>query len=98
MIEEEGRTNGNRSPDHQETRRQAARWTLEILSDAQVKLTEHKSPSRETVRRRLEENDLKPWCKVKVIDRRTAAHFAARMRDLTDIHFPEAEKIRSRAG
>ena len=40
-----------------------ARWTLELLSDALVKLTEHQSLSRETVRRRLAENDLKPWRK-----------------------------------
>ena len=155
------------------------RWTLDLLSDALVKLTEHDSLSRETVRRRLAENDLKPWrkdmwcipkvdaayvaamedvldlyaqapdpkqpvicfdesptqligevrppipaqpgrgerydCeyrrngtvnlfvfldtqrpwrKVKVTDRRTAADFAVCMRDLTDTHFPEAEKIR----
>jgi hypothetical protein len=37
-----------------------ARWTLELLADALVKLTEHDSLSRETVRRRLAENDLKP--------------------------------------
>ncbi len=36
----------------------------------------------------------RPWRKVKVTDRRTAVDFAACMRDLTDIHFPEAEKIR----
>ncbi len=156
-----------------------ARWTLELLSDAIVKLTEHDSLSRETVRRRLAENNLKPWrkdmwcipkvdaayvacmedvlelyaepcdpmhpviCfdesptqligqvrppvpaapgqlerfdfeyrrngtanlfvfldahrpwrKVKVTERRAAADFSACMRELTDIHFPEAEKIR----
>ncbi len=156
-----------------------ARWTLELLSDALVKLTEHDSLSRETVRRRLAENDLKPWrkdmwcipkvdaayvaamedvlelyaeprdpkrpviCfdesptqlidevrppipaepgqlerfdfeyrrngtvnlfvfldahrpwrKVKVTERRTAADFAACMRELADVHFPEAEKVR----
>jgi len=38
-----------------------ARWTLELL--AGVKLTEHTSLSRETVRRRLAENELKPWRK-----------------------------------
>src|SRR5580704_3484585 len=38
-----------------------ARWTLELLASAMVKLTEHKSLSHETVRRRLAENDLKPW-------------------------------------
>ncbi len=156
-----------------------ARWTLELLADAMVALTEHESLSDETVRRRLGENALKPWrremwcipkvdaayvaamedvldlyaetpdpkrpvvsfdesptqligearlpiaaepgkperfdCeykrngtqnlfvfldvhrpwrKVKVTERRTALDFAACMRDLTDLHFPEAEKIR----
>src|SRR6202795_4021959 len=37
------------------------RWTLELLAGAMVKLTEHESLSGETVRRRLAENDLKPW-------------------------------------
>jgi transposase len=40
-----------------------ARWTLELLAGAMVSLTEHVSFSRETVRRRLAENDLKPWRK-----------------------------------
>src|SRR5882757_11492323 len=40
-----------------------ARWTLELLAGAMVKLTEHQGLSRETVRRRLAENDLKPWRK-----------------------------------
>jgi transposase len=39
------------------------RWTLELLADAMVKLTEHESLSRETVRRRLAEDELKPWRK-----------------------------------
>jgi transposase len=37
------------------------RWTLDLLAGAIVKLTDHAELSRETVRRRLEENDLKPW-------------------------------------
>src|SRR5271166_4667859 len=40
-----------------------ARWTLELLAGAMVKLTDHDSLSRETVRRRLAENHLKPWQK-----------------------------------
>ena len=156
-----------------------ARWTLELLADELVRLTEHPSISRETVRRRLAENHLKPWrqemwcipqvdgeyvarmenvldlyaeahdpkrpvvCfdesptqligevrqpirakpgqprrydyeykrngtvnlfvfldahrpwrKVKVTDSRTAVDFAACMRDLTDVHYPKAERIR----
>lgn len=38
-----------------------ARWTLDLLAEEFVTLTEHESLSRETVRRRLAENDLKPW-------------------------------------
>src|SRR6478752_8578194 len=37
------------------------RWTLTLLADAMVKFTDHDSLSGETVRRRLAENDLKPW-------------------------------------
>ncbi len=40
-----------------------ARWTLELLAGAMVKLTDHEGLSRETVRRRLAENHLKPWRK-----------------------------------
>jgi len=38
-----------------------ARWTLELLAGEMVKRTEHAGLSRETVRRRLKENQLKPW-------------------------------------
>jgi transposase len=41
-----------------------ARWTLELLADAMVKLTGHESLSGETVRRRLAENGLKPWRRI----------------------------------
>ncbi|MGY4356259.1 transposase [Bradyrhizobium sp. i1.7.7] len=44
-----------------------ARWTLKLLAGAMVKLTEHKSLSHETVRRRLAENGLKPWRKRHVV-------------------------------
>jgi transposase len=115
-----------------------ARWTLELLAGELVRVTEHTSISRETVRRPLAENDLKPWrkdmwcipqvdaeyvarmedvldlyaeapdpnrpvvCldvhrpwrKVKVTASRTALDFAACMRDLADVHFPKAARIR----
>ena len=35
------------------------------------------------------------WRKVKVTQRRTAQDFATCMRDLTDVHYPTAEHIRS---
>src|SRR3954453_5352490 len=37
------------------------RWTLELLAGEVVRLTDHAGLSRETVRRRLDEDDLKPW-------------------------------------
>jgi hypothetical protein len=36
----------------------------------------------------------RPWCTVKVTDRRTARDFAQCMRDLVDLHYPKAERIR----
>lgn len=38
-----------------------SRWTLALLAGKIVELTDHASLSRETVRRRLAENELKPW-------------------------------------
>src|SRR5439155_6387339 len=36
----------------------------------------------------------RPWRKVKVTDSRAAIDFAACMRELADVHFPKAERIR----
>ena len=36
----------------------------------------------------------RPWRKVKVTNSRTAIDFAACMRDLVDVHYPKAERIR----
>ena len=36
----------------------------------------------------------RPWRKVKVTERRTAEDFAICMRELSDAHFPEADRIR----
>jgi DDE superfamily endonuclease len=36
----------------------------------------------------------RPWRQVKVTERRTAEDFAACMRELTDVHYPKAERIR----
>ena len=37
-----------------------ARWTLQLLAGRMVELTDHTGVSRETIRRRLHENELKP--------------------------------------
>ena len=36
----------------------------------------------------------RPWRKVKVTEQRTARDFAECMRDLADLHYPKADKIR----
>jgi hypothetical protein len=63
-----------------------ARWTLELLADAIVKLTEHKSLSHETVRRRLAENDLKPWRKDMWCIPQVNGEYVARMEDVLDLY------------
>jgi transposase len=61
-----------------------ARWTLELLAGELVRLTEHTSISRETVRRRLAENDLKPWRKDMWCIPQVDAEYVARMEDVLD--------------
>src|SRR6202167_5983653 len=63
-----------------------ARWTLELLADAMVKLTEHKSLSHETVRRRLAENDIKPWRKDMWCIPQVNGEYVARMEDVLDLY------------
>jgi transposase len=64
----------------------SARWTLELLAGAMVKLTEHKSLSHETVRRRLAENDLKPWRKDMWCIPQIDGEYVARMEDVLDLY------------
>ena len=51
-----------------------------------VKLTAHDSLSRETVRRRLAENDLKPWRKDMWCIPQVDAEYVARMEDVLDLY------------
>jgi len=64
----------------------SARWTLKLLADALVRLTAHESVSRETVRRRLAENDLKPWRKDMWCIPQVDADYVARMEDVLDLY------------
>jgi len=63
-----------------------ARWTLELLAGELVRLTAHASISRETVRRRLAENDLKPWRKDMWCIPQVDAEYVARMEDVLDLY------------
>jgi transposase len=71
-----------------------ARWTLELLAGKLVSLTEHDSISRETVRRRLAENDLKPWRKDMWCIPKVDAEYVARMEDVLDLYAEEPDPKR----
>jgi transposase len=62
------------------------RWTLELLADAMVKLTDHDSLSHETVRRRLAENHLKPWRRDMWCIPHVNGEYVARMEDVLDLY------------
>jgi transposase len=71
-----------------------ARWTLELLADEMVKLTAHETLSRETVRRRLAENDLKPWRKKMWCIPHVDAEYVARMEDVLDLYAEQPDPRR----
>jgi len=63
-----------------------ARWTLELLADEMVKLTDHEELSPESVRRRLAENHLKPWRKDMWCIPKVDGEYVARMEDVLDLY------------
>src|SRR5450432_1233405 len=71
-----------------------ARWTLVLLAGELVKLTEHDGVSRETVRRRLAENDLKPWRKDMWCIPKVEGEYVARMEDVLDLYAEEPDPKR----
>ncbi len=71
-----------------------ARWTLELLAGEFIKLTEHESLSRETVRRRLAENQMKPWRKNMWCIPKIDAEYVARMEDVLDLYAETPEPHR----
>ena len=56
------------------------------MAGALVRLTDHASLSRETVRRRLAENDLKPWRKDMWCIPQVDAEYVARMENVLDLY------------
>jgi transposase len=63
-----------------------ARWTLQLLADNLVRLVEHDSVSRETIRRRLAENELKPWRRKMWCIPKVDAEFVMRMEDVLELY------------
>ena len=62
-----------------------ARWTMELLAGERVRLTEHERLSRETVRRRLAENEIKPWRRKMGCVPEINGEYVARMEDVLDL-------------
>lgn len=70
-----------------------ARWTLELLAGAMVRLTE-RPVSDETIRRRLNEKKLKPWLEKMWCIPKVDAEFVARMEDVLDLYCEPADPDR----
>jgi transposase len=71
-----------------------ARWTMELLADEMVRLTQHDSLSGETVRRRLAEKALKPWQEKMWCIPKVDAEFVSRMEDVLDLYAEEPDERR----
>jgi transposase len=63
-----------------------AKWTLELLAGELVRLTPHEGISRDTIRRRLDENELKPWQRKMWCIPKVDAEFVARMEDVLELY------------
>jgi transposase len=71
-----------------------ARWTLDLLAGTVVRLTEHDTLSRETVRRRLAENELKPWRQDMWCIPQVDAEYVARMENVLDLYAERPDPAR----
>jgi transposase len=69
-----------------------AHWTLKLLAGRMVELTEHAMLSRETIRRRLHEKELKPWQRKMWCIAKVDGEYVARMEDVLDLYAEEADK------
>jgi hypothetical protein len=65
-----------------------------LLAGEMVKLTTHENLSRETVRRRLAENHLKPWRRTMWCMPQVDAEYVARMEDVLDLYAEEPDPQR----
>lgn len=61
-------------------------WTMQLLADAFVSMSEHESLSSETVRRRLAEKKIKPWQEKMWCIPNVDAEYVARMEDVLDLY------------
>lgn len=63
-----------------------ARWTLQLLADKLIVLTDHEKISPSTIGRRLKENELKPWQQRMWIIPEVDARFVAKMENILDLY------------
>ena len=75
-----------------------ARWTLALLAGRMVALTAHTMLSRETVRRCLHEQQLKPWLHKMWCIPKLDAQYIARMEDVLDVYAQPPDEQRKRSG
>ena len=71
-----------------------AKWTLSLLADQLVVLTDLESVSTESVRRRLKQNNLKPWQQKMWCIPKFNGEYVARMEDLLDLYAEPADPKR----
>ena len=71
-----------------------AKWTLSLLADQLVVLTDLESVSTESVRRRLKQNDRKPWQQKMWCIPKFNGEYVARMEDLLDLYAEAADPKR----
>lgn len=63
-----------------------ARWTVSLLADRMVQLTQHDYIGDETIRRRLHEKQLKPWQHKMWCIPKVDGEFVARMEDVVELY------------
>jgi len=68
-------------------------WTIELLAGELVRLIS-RPVSRETVRRRLKENELKPWQKKMWCVPKVDSEYVARMEDVLDLYAEQPDAAR----
>jgi transposase len=71
-----------------------AKWTLDLLAGEMVRLTSHKTVSRDTVGRRLDEVAIKPWQEKMWCVPAINPEYVARMEDLLELYAEPPDPLR----
>jgi len=71
-----------------------AKWTLSLLAGEMVRLTAHKTLSRDTIGRRLDEVTIKPWKEKMWCVPTLNAEYVARMENILELYDEEPDPLR----